>query len=313
MLVLTPILYLAFARAFVAITPDNIVAIQLTNRSIADVGLIALLPLAVLLAAPRRFAVARRPSDRLAPAPDEPGAASWRTPRSRWRWRSPSCSCRPASTATVPRRSSRPPSLQAMATELTALVPPGARFATQRLPAQERALTGMSHPDLWLAWATGANTLNIYNLESSVVFEPVYEAEHLNDRPPAEVAERLARLGVSHLAVIDTLDVPGLMSSAAFSPVWADGTMAILQVHPAAGQPAPADLVTAGSPIRATLVGADPQHLVVETDVDRADGGDVRRRVVAQVAGDRRRHTGAGRRRARTSSSRWRCRPDRRR
>ena len=151
-----------------------------------------------------------------------------------------------------------------MADELADRVPPGARFTTQRIPAQERALTGMSHPDLWLAWASGANTLNIYNLESSVVFEPVYEAEHLNERPPAEVAERLARLGVSHLAVIDVLDVPGLMSSPAFTPVWADGTMAILEVAPVAGQPAPADLLTAPTPIDATLVSADPQHLVID-------------------------------------------------
>jgi hypothetical protein len=41
--------------------------------------------------------------------------------------------------------------------------------------------------------------------------------------------------------------------------------MAILQVHPVAGQPAPADLVTASSPVGATLVSADPQHLVIET------------------------------------------------
>ena len=264
MLVLTPVLALAFARAFVAVTPDNIVAIQLTNRSIADLGLIALLPLAVLLAAPRQFAARVAAATGSRPRPTNPALvlanAAIPLTLALAVVLLPSGLDRDRASTVQPTAS-----LQAMATELTALVPPGARFATQRLPAQERALTGMSHPDLWLAWATGANTLNIYNLESSVVFEPVYEAEHLNDRPPAEVAERLARLGVSHLAVIDTLDVPGLMSSAAFSPVWADGTMAILQVHPAAGQPAPSALVTASSPISASLVAADPQHLVVET------------------------------------------------
>ena len=54
--ILTIFFYLFLARAFVSLTPDNIVAIQLTNRSIADIGLIALLPLAALLATPRQFA-----------------------------------------------------------------------------------------------------------------------------------------------------------------------------------------------------------------------------------------------------------------
>src|SRR5262249_38702083 len=55
-LVLTPVLFLVLSRTFIASPPDNIVPIQLPNRPIADVGLVAMLPLAVLLATPRRFA-----------------------------------------------------------------------------------------------------------------------------------------------------------------------------------------------------------------------------------------------------------------
>jgi hypothetical protein len=263
-LVLTPVFYLVLARAFVSVTPDNIVAIQLTNRSIANIGLIALLPVAALLATPRRFATRVALATGSHPRPGNPlllvanaaiplglALAVVLLPSGLDRHRATTVS------PTAP--------LDAMATELAARVPVGARFATQRLPAQERALTGMSHPDLWLAWATGANTLNIYNLESSVVFEPVYEAEHLNDRPPQEVAERLARLGVSHLAVIDAGDIPGVMESPWFRAVWRDGSMAILEVQPKTGQPAPGDLVSADDPIGATLTDGDPQHLVIAT------------------------------------------------
>ena len=263
-LVLTPVFYLFLARAFVSLTPDNIVAIQLTNRSIADIGLIALLPLAALLATPRQFAsrVARATGSH--PRPGNPAlvAANAAVPLALALAvvLLPSGLDRDRATTVAPTAP-----LQAMATELRAVVPPGARFATQRLPAQERNLTGMSHPDLWLAWATGTNTLNIYNLESSVVFEPVYEAEHLNDRPPAEVAARLSRLGVSHLAVIDMADIPGIMNAPEFAEIWHDGSMAVLEVLPSEGQPAPADLVTAEVPIAAELTSADPQHLVVET------------------------------------------------
>ena len=263
-LVLTPVFYLVLARGFIALTPDNIVAIQLTNRSLANVGLLALLPLAALLSAPTRVAshvaratVARpRPTSRVLVAADAlvPVVLAVLVVLL------PSGLDRDRATTVTPT-----PALQAMADELQVLVPDGARFATQRLPALERALTGMSHPDLWLALATGANTLNIYNLESSVVFEPVYEAEHLTDRPPEEVAARLARLGVSHLALLDVTEAAQLVASSSFATVWADGSMAILEVLPTAGQPPPASLATASAPLAAELVGADPQHLAIET------------------------------------------------
>lgn len=262
-LVLTPVMYLVLARVFITLTPDNIVAIQLTNRSMANVGLIAVLPLAALIAAPRGSATRVARATGAHPRPTNPVAlvadALVPVALAALVVLVPSGLDRERATVVTPT-----PSLQAMADQLRVLVPEGARFATQRLPARERALTGMSHPDLWLAWATGANTLNIYNLESSAVFEPVYEAEHLTDRPPDEVAARLSRLGVSHLALVDASAAAELVRSPSFTTVWADGSMAVLGVRPQAGQPPPAALVTAPAPIDADLVGADPQHLVIE-------------------------------------------------
>ena len=262
-LLLTPVVYLVLARAFITLAADNIVAIQLTNRSIANVGLLAVLPLATLLAAPRGFATRVALATGAHPRPDNPathaGDALVPVVLALLVVLVPSGLDRDTARVVTPT-----PSLEAMADQLHALVPEGARFATQRLPARERDLTGMSHPDLWLAWATGANTLNIYNLESSVVFEPVYEAEHLTDRPPDAVAARLSRLGVSHLALLDPAEAADLTRSPAFATVWTDGSMAILAVLPDPGQPSPAGLLTAPVPAEAVLVRADPQHLVIE-------------------------------------------------
>ncbi|HVM14630.1 MAG TPA: hypothetical protein VM287_09900 [Egibacteraceae bacterium] len=51
------------------------------------------------------------------------------------------------------------PQMLEAANEL-ARVPEGARFATERDFPSEIEHTKVSHPDFWLAWASGRNTLN---------------------------------------------------------------------------------------------------------------------------------------------------------
>lgn len=102
LVVLTPVLYLALARAFVAITPDNIVAIQLTNRSIADVGLT---PSSRSRCCSPHPGVSPRRSHEPRVRTPGPRTPCWCWPRrrSRWPWPSPWCSCRRDSTVTAPR------------------------------------------------------------------------------------------------------------------------------------------------------------------------------------------------------------------
>ena len=50
------------------------------------------------------------------------------------------------------------PMLRELAVQLAAHVPDGARFVTQRDFPNERRITGVSHPDFWLPWASGRDT-----------------------------------------------------------------------------------------------------------------------------------------------------------
>ena len=59
------------------------------------------------------------------------------------------------------------PALPAAARELARLVPDGARFATERDFPAEVTRTGVVHPETWLAQASGRNSLNGFNVESS--------------------------------------------------------------------------------------------------------------------------------------------------
>ena len=58
------------------------------------------------------------------------------------------------------------PELRAAAEALREVVPPGARFATQRDWPAEISRTGVVHPETWLARVSGRDTLNGYNLEA---------------------------------------------------------------------------------------------------------------------------------------------------
>ncbi len=81
-------------------------------------------------------------------------------------------------------------------------MPDGAPFMTERDFPGEIERTKVVNPDRGLAWASGRNTLNNFNVESSTVGGPAYEAEHVRDRPPEALAEAISRLGVTHLVTV---------------------------------------------------------------------------------------------------------------
>jgi hypothetical protein len=268
-LVLTPVIFLVLGRIFINATPDNAIAIQLTNRSFADVMLIALLPLATMIAAPRRT-VSRTI------------ATAFGTPLQRHPLYAIADGLVPILLAlavvVLPPHLGRDrvgavkpsPTLAEAATVLARVVPPDARFATQRDFPREYALTGMSHPDLWLASATGRDTLNIFNLESSTVFEPVYETENLTTEPPEKKARTLARLGITHLLIINADTAGGIPTSSAFKQVWTSGPMRILEVLTPDGQPAPASRLATSKPATATLTQTDPEHVTIDATTSAA-------------------------------------------
>jgi len=268
-LTLTPVIFLVLGRIFVNATPDNPIAIQLTNRSFADVLLIALLPLAAMIAGPRHT-VSRSI------------ATAFRTPLNRHPLYVIADGLVPIILALavvmLPPHLGRDrvgtvkptPPIAHAAELLTTVVPPEGRFATQRDFPREFGLTGMSHPDLWLAAATGRNTLNIFNLESSTVFEPVYETENLTSASPEKKARLLARLGITHLLLINTAMAGDIPASSSFRSIWAEGSMQILEVLPPDGQPSPVSRLATDEPATATLTQSDPEHVTIDATTSAA-------------------------------------------
>lgn len=265
---LTPFVFLLISRTFIHLDPHNILAVHLTNRSFGYIGLLAVLPLALLIASASDRLARLRPAGSQNPH----DTSNIREPMRLRRARSLAGAFIPLVLAVAlvlapphldrdqPRVVRPTPAFSHAAEALARVVPPAARFVTQREPAREAELTGMTHPDFWMPWATGRDTLDIFNIESSKVFGPVYEGEHLGEGNPEAKAGVLARLGVSHVLLIDIAAAPALLTSTLFRVVWQEGTMAILAVRVPAGSPPAASLLSASVPVRATMTHPDSQR-----------------------------------------------------
>lgn len=250
-LVAAPLVYLAIADAFLRWEPNNLVSLQLMNRGLGYVGVLAVLPLAALLSR----IVTSQP----------------------WRWLGAvvALGCAVAlvlasgSVRDGVRQQAPTPQLRAMAAELATVVPPGARFATQRDFPRELSTTGVSHPDFWLAWASGRNTLNIFNVESSATPGPDYEPDHMTDQPPDQAANELLRLGVSHVALTYDRAARAMLSSPRFKLLWRQEPMAVLAVEPKPGSPAPGSLLSAGGPAEVLMFHVRPERVEAAVHSER--------------------------------------------
>jgi hypothetical protein len=252
-LVVTPFAYLWVADLFLRWNPNNVVSMQLANRGLGYVGVLAILPFAALLAY----------------------GTTQLAERSRWRMATREAvavlsaallvvAVGGARRGEVVGQQTPTPQLRALAAQLATQVPEGARFVTQRDFPNERRITGVSHPDFWLPWASGRDTLNLFNIESSTSGWPGHVADHLTEQPPEEMADELVRLGVTHVAVINDQAAQPFLASSRFGTVWRSPPMALLAVAPRQGQPAPGSLLSTPLAAEARLVRAEPQHLVIE-------------------------------------------------
>lgn len=242
----TPLAYIVAAHVLQHQWPSSLVMQQLSNRGIGYAGILALLPLAALLA--RSTASLERMGDLIAVM-----AA--------------------AALVVVPLGPTRDFAREMMvpvaqmgeaARELARVVPEHARFATQRDFPGEITRTSMIHPDRWLAWKSGRNTLNIFHATSSVAAGPAFETDHIVDRPPEAVAESLSRYGVSHLVTVSDAAADQITGSSRFTTVWRESPLAIFAISPAVGQPQPATLITGDGPLSAELLDADPERLAFQ-------------------------------------------------
>jgi hypothetical protein len=251
-LVVTPFAYLWVADLFLRWNPNNVISMQLANRGLAYVGVLAVLPFAALLAH-ATTQLGEQPRWRVAGEAVAIVSAALLV-----------VAVSGASRGEVVGQQTPAPMLRALAVELAAHVPDGTRFVTQRDFPNERRITGVSHPDFWLPWASGRDTLNLFNIESSTTGWPGHVADHLTEQPPEVAADELARLGVTHVAVINDQAAQPFLASSRFVTVWRSPPMALLAVAPRQGQPAPGSLLSTPVAAEARLVRAEAQHLVIE-------------------------------------------------
>jgi hypothetical protein len=257
-LVVTPFAYLWVADLFLRWDPNNVVSMQLANRGLGYVGVLAVLPFAALLA----------------------HATTQLAERGHWRVAGEMVAIVAAALLVVGTGGGTrgevvgqqipTPPLRALAGQLAAQVPEGARFVTQRDFPNERRITGVSHPDFWLPWASGRDTLNLFNIESSTTGWPGYVADHLTEQAPEAAADELARLGVTHIAVINDQAAQPFLASSRFTTLWRSPPMALLAVKPHPGQPAPGSLVSTPGAATARLVHAEAQHLVIQASTGQS-------------------------------------------
>jgi len=242
-LVLAPAGFILLARFVLHRYGDNAIAVQLENRGIGLVTVIALFCLAAGMAwATRR---ARVLGDVAALVAAGVLVVSTAGP-----W------VHIARQMAVPSRG-----IQDAARVVAADVPSGARFAEVRQFPDDANAASVPHPDFWLIQASGRPALNEFNVESTVATEPAFLPEHLLDIPAARAADRLAGVGVTHVVAATARARDHLLASDRFTMVWQEGSWSVLRVSPSDGHPDPASQLSTVGPASATLQRGDAEHL----------------------------------------------------
>jgi hypothetical protein len=262
-LLATPIGFLVIAHLLAAHLPHFELSPQLTNRALGYVGLVALFPLATLMAWgtgwPGRSVLPRRGA-LVAADVAAAGLAVLLVVGL-------------GGVRDLADQMPKPaPELADAAVALRRLVPPSARFATERDFPGEITRLGPSHPDFWLAARSGRNTLNVFGLELSASPGVGGVPEAIGRVSAAESAHALARLGVTHVVTVSDAGRRLLRGSPRFRTVWNERSLAIFEVVSDAGQPSPASMVVGvDTGLRsARLVSAQPSHLTIEVDAAAA-------------------------------------------
>ena len=245
--VVTPPAYLLVAHTLPHLVGRNGATLQLANRGLGYAGLLAILAVAALLAdVSRRWGrtgaaavLAATAVACVAVAPGRQSAGQFPEPV---------------------------PALPAAARELARLVPDGARFAVERDFPDEVKRTGVLHPETWLARASGRNSLNGFNLESSSTPRAALLMHRLEGLSATRIALRLNRFGVTHVVATSEGFTRRLTRSARFVPVWNEPPVTILALEPAAERPPPASQIAADGPVSARRTRTAPEHLGFELD-----------------------------------------------
>ena len=137
-LICLPFAFLGLGELMTAIDVGNVISMQITNRGLGPAGLLAVFPLAALVA------TVTRPTGK---------------------WSQVVAVAIAATLVIVVMQRHRPnirpvtpvPQALAAAEQLRKIVPDGARYAMQRDYPDEIRIVGMNHPDFWMAWQSGTD------------------------------------------------------------------------------------------------------------------------------------------------------------
>jgi hypothetical protein len=247
-LLIVPVGFVALCRGAVHLLPHNPIAIQLENRGVGLVAVVAMLAVAVLLGWAARWA---QVGDAIAIV-----AAAALVLASAGAWvDDPLQAGHPVAAATD------------AAAALRRLVPPGSRYVAVREYPHDQVVTRVLHPDLWLGWAAGRWSLNTFNIEASSTPDAGLLAEQMLHLPPDRVADLLENYGVSQVVTTSTGAFAHLAASARFTVSWSEPPLAILAVAPRPGHPEPASLLATDGPGQAQILHAGSQNLTLTAEV----------------------------------------------
>ena len=114
--------------------------------------------------------------------------------------------------------------------------PRGARFSLTRDYPAEIERVGVIEPARWLAWASGVDTLNAFNPESSQAGAVAYTADAPNPGESIDDWVRaLRRLGVADVVVDKPVIEARMVNRPLVQEVWKEGPVAIFQINADSG------------------------------------------------------------------------------
>lgn len=255
-----PALYLAIAHVTLKYPGPGDISLQLANRGLAYAGIIALVPVAALVAlAARRIGEwAEEPAlvevlsliaivitVGVTVAHSKEGLAGELTPAT--------------------------PAFRDAAVELRTLVPDGARFSLTRDYPAEIERVGVIEPARWLAWASGVDTLNAFNPESSNAGAVAYTADGPGDGQAIDDwVRKLRRLGVSEVVVDKPAVDDQMKHSTLVHAVWTEGPVTIYQVLDDSGGRPPILLDPGSAHPTVRFVRRGPERLTWDIEADQA-------------------------------------------
>ncbi len=243
-LVCAPLVLLGLGYAIYAVSPAHLVLQQFRNRGLGFIGLLSLMAIGVALSA-------------IAASTDR---------RRLWSIGVAGAIGVALLAPTLPRLTAEPPPrLVATAEILGEVVPPSGRFAVIGTSQGEWKIPT---PALWLAYLSGADTLNGIGLEITSAYRVASVVGSVPDLAPEKAVTQLARLGVTHVVVTDPQVADGLASAAAL--VWEGEGVTVLSLQ-TEGRPDPATRLTSPSVVSAEVVSSSRERFEVAFVTD-ADG-----------------------------------------